>query len=465
MRIERSTIPDEIMERLGVDAERVLANSFAGGLAIGVTDRERTLAVATFGHADMAAGTPMRPETLFEIGSISKGFACVCVLQAQSEGLLDVHHPVTEYLPWFNVRSWYEPITPHHLMSHTAGIIMGSDLTNDAMFDVWALRETEATTPPGTYFHYSNVGYKALGLMLEAVEGKPYPTILRERVLMPLGMHGTESAITHSIRHRLAAGYVPLYDDRPQRRQDGLVPATWLESAAADGSISSTAGNMTLYLRMLLNGGRGPNRPVLSPEDFEAMTSGVIASEEEEPASRYGYGIVRAEVDGHVHLCHTGSMVGYQAAMRADLDGGVGVIVLASGSGAWWTLARHVLATVRASAGGAPLPDLALPVHEENEDALRGEPAPPEFEPYVGHYRCHNPWLTNFRVVARGGGLWMVTLESDQPSAPMTPLRAGTFRVGKDERSPERLSFDTLVEGRAIRATYSGHDYYRTFTP
>src|SRR5207302_9939292 len=121
---------------------------------------------------------------------------------------------------------------------------------------------------------------------------------------------------------------------------------------------------------------------------FDAMTSGVIESEDEEPNSRYGYGMVRAEVDGHLHLGHTGTMVGYQAAIRADMDDGYGAVVLASGGGAWGTLARHVLATVRASGSGAPLPELVLPADEENAEPE--EPPPPELEPFVGHYRSRN---------------------------------------------------------------------------
>jgi hypothetical protein len=88
---------------------------------------------------------------------------------------------------------------------------------------------------------------------------------------------------------------------------------------------------------------------------------------------------------------------------------------------------------------------------------------PSEWLAYPGHYRSHNPWYTNFRVVLRKGRLWLVEPWGEEE--PLIATGAGRFRIGQDELSPERLRFDTILEGRAIRANLSGCDYYRTFTP
>lgn len=80
---------------------------------------------------------------------------------------------MTDYLPWFAVRSQYAPITIHNLLTHTAGIIGGSDFPLDPRFEVWALRDSDAS-PPGECCRYSNVGYKALGLLLEAVTSRHF---------------------------------------------------------------------------------------------------------------------------------------------------------------------------------------------------------------------------------------------------------------------------------------------------
>src|SRR5688500_20272804 len=93
-----------------------------------VTDRERTLHAESFGFADLAAEAPVGPGTLFEIGSIGKSFTALVLLRLSERGVVDLGAPVTEYLPWFAVRSEYGPITLHHLLTHTDGIVGGADL-------------------------------------------------------------------------------------------------------------------------------------------------------------------------------------------------------------------------------------------------------------------------------------------------------------------------------------------------
>jgi CubicO group peptidase (beta-lactamase class C family) len=441
--------------------------SFAGGLQAALTDGNGRTTATAAGSADLAARVPVGPATLFEIGSISKGFTCALLLRAREDGLVDLDAPVTTYLPWFGVRSRFAPITVRHLMTHTAGIIMGTDFSGDAAYEVWSLRDTEATAQPGTFFHYSNVGYKALGLVLEAICSCPYPLLLRERLLDPLQMRDTEPAITHDVRRRLAVGYEPYYDDRPPQRAHGQVPATWLETATADGSIASTAGDLSLWLRFLMNGGvAASGERLLSAESVQEMLAPFIASDDELPGSGYGLGMWSAPVDGHRYVGHGGGMVGYHAAICCDLDEGAGAAVLANGLGPWRELAFHMLGVARAERAGAGLPAFAAPSSERPSPGP-GEPPPPEWFPFAGHYRCHNPWLPNLRVCWRAGELWVEFPSGDVWAAelPLVPLADGLFRVGADERSPERLAFDTVIGGVAVRAVYSGCALYRTFTP
>jgi len=84
-------------------------------LVVGVTDRKRTIHVSAQGYADIASKTPIRPDMQFEIGSISKSFASLVLLQLQEEGRLDINDPVTKNLPWLKIRSKYKPITLRHL--------------------------------------------------------------------------------------------------------------------------------------------------------------------------------------------------------------------------------------------------------------------------------------------------------------------------------------------------------------
>jgi len=502
------------------------------GLTLGVTDRDGTILVRTYGFAELQSRLPVTPDTLFEIGSIGKTFTAVAILQLVDEGLLDLHAPVDNYLPWFAVPqpAGHAPITIAHLLSHTSGIVAGIDGTPEAAFQVWSLRDLPTFSAPGERFHYSNVGYKALGLVLEAVEGRPYPEIIRTRVLEPLEMLSTEPAITHDIRPRLAVGYEDLHDDRLTHSHAPLAPATWLETGTADGSIASTPEDMSAFIRLLMRRGEGPNGRLLSEEAFAQMGTGTPW---EDGTVAYGYGLLIRELGGRRFIGHGGGMVGYLAAMQADPDANLGVIVLQNGMGLNpMGLARKVIRI----ADGEPEPadaavvsydDLAGryeptleivaaeegPVlrHEGREITLEqvedylfvaadatfdrfplrvdrsvngapllwhggqryvraGAPVRPlpepsaEQEAIVGHYRSHNPWTTNFRVVLRGRQPWLIfpaAPDGFDTEQPLIPSDDGTFRVGEDPGNPETLRFDTVIEGRALRAWLSGWPYYR----
>ena len=446
-------------------AERsLLRSALAGGLSLAVADHDGVIWAATLGFADLAARREVTAGTLFEIGSISKGFTCALLLQAQEAGLVDIDKPLEEYLPWFEVRSRFRPISIRDLMTHTGGIVSGTDFSGESAFEVWSLRETEATAEPGTWFHYSNVGYKALGLVLASVHRQPYHEALRDRLLRPLGMAESESSITHDTRQRLAVGYEPFYDDRAPRREDGLVPATWVETASADGSIAASARDMAAWLRFLITGGLGePGTRLLGTSSMEEMLSPLVESDE--PGFSYGLGVSISQVDGHRYASHGGGMIGYHAHMACDLDEGLGAIVLANGDGPWQELTFHALAVLRAERSGSPEPAFTVRPSVRTDPVTGDEPDSWAL-PFVGHYRTYNPWCSNLRVYGRAGQLWAsYAMDDVSQDAPLERLPDGGFRLGSDERSPERLRFDTLIDGKAVRATLSGCALYRTFTP
>jgi CubicO group peptidase (beta-lactamase class C family) len=141
-----------------------------------LSDRKGLLRASEYGFADVKAGIKVSPQTLFEIGSISKSFVAIVVLQLADEGKLDLHKPVTSYLPWLRIESKFSPFTTHHLLSHTSGLS-----------GVPLLLRTAGTTlgvsfEPGTNWVYSNIGYGLLGLLIEAVDKKPFAESMRQRV-------------------------------------------------------------------------------------------------------------------------------------------------------------------------------------------------------------------------------------------------------------------------------------------
>ena len=328
------------------------------GLALAVTGRDQLIEVATFGYADIASRSPIQADTMFEIGSIGKSFTNIALMQLYDEGRLDLHAPVSRYLPWFEVQSDYESITTHHLMSHTSGLGSGTDIGTHGLYEAWALRDSRTGSAPGSHFRYSNVGYKALGFLLEELDGRSYQESIQARVLDPLGMQNSHPVIGYDTRKLAAVGYRSFYDDRPEHVDHGLVPAMWTEYGVGDGCQASTAGDMATYLRMFMNGGAGPNGRVLSEESFRLMTQKVIATPQWGGA-HYGYGLITANFDGHSYLGHGGSTTGFVSAMIADVDEGIGVVVLINGlvqSFGAANMALHMLAMLRAGINGQEMP-------------------------------------------------------------------------------------------------------------
>ena len=349
------------VEPLGAALEHIdrqirgwMAPRVTPGVALAITDRDGLLAARSFGYADLAARTPVTPETWFQHGSIGKSFSAIVALQLAEEGILDLQSPVTRYLPWFAVGGGHEPITLHHLLTHTSGLPAGTDFSPDQRYEIWALREVVAA-PPGSRTRYSNVAYRVLGLVLEAVTGQSYEAMVTERILRPLGMYDTRAVIDNAMRHRQAVAYITYYDDRPWRPEHGFAPAPWFETNSADGSIAGTAADLATYVRMLLNGGAYPGGRMLSPERFAQLT----ASHTTFPWGDYGYGLMVGERNGRAFIGHEGGMVGFVAAMFGDVPSGLGVVMFTNTYEDMAPIASLVLETLVASHEGRPLPELS----------------------------------------------------------------------------------------------------------
>ena len=509
------------------------------GAALAVIDRERTLYVSTYGVANLDSGESVRPEHLFETGSIGKSFTSIALLQIYEEGRLDLHAPVTAYLPWFEVGGDFGPITIHHLLSHTAGIIGVNDVLTDKLYDVWALRESDVAWEPGSRYHYSNVGYKTLGLVLEAIEGSTYGEIIRRRILDPLGMTQTEPETTQEIRRKLVTGYLPYYDDRPWLPHHGLTPAPWQDAASGEGCMAAPVGEQAVYLQALMN--RDPK--LLSNETFDLFTAKHV---QVEPDHWYGYGIDRDEIGGHTLISHGGEMPGHMAYMFADLDTGLGFVIMINCVTTLFSIALPIHHALAAAAAGQPLPEMPdlpdrrridnpheyagsyftvpggdaafelvardrslymvrgdeeMPVWQTKEDtfvadhpefhrlplrfghepsshrvARHGEarysmvrgagdgpeaPRPADERGVItGHYRTYGSAFTNFRIVTGWEGEPLFVMPSGEEWE-MHRLDQSTWRLND---TPETVRFETFVDGQAVRANFSGCDYYRTFT-
>ena len=443
------------------------------GMAIAVTDRRQTVLSVAYGVADLATREPVSDATLFEIGSLGKPFTVVALLQLYEAGEIDLHAPVSRYLPWFEVQSDHPPITIHHLLNHTGGLPRGTDIAPHGLYESWALRYRKTGAPPGSFFWYSNIGYKTLGFIVEQITGRSLPDVIRDNILEPLGMTETHPAVTFAARGMTATGYTSIYNDRPEHISHPLAPAVWAEFATGDGAQVSTVGDMAAYARALLNRGQGPNGGLIAAESFDLMTAtGVWTG-----GDFYGYGLAYYSVDGRRYIGHGGGNAGFRSALIVDLAAGLGVVLLTNRMGETDPLvevAQAALTAARAADDGRD-----LPTPPERNDPTRV----PDAEAYSGEYRCKDRTISiaaesgRLRLRSGGGG---VLLERRSPDCFYVPhpdfelfllefeRRDGTVTAaghGPDwyvsDRYPGPVSFDylrhtgTLTSATTVRGTPS----------
>lgn len=504
--------------------ERYLREMNAPGLTLTIADRTGTLRVATYGLADLERKEPVRNEHLFQIGSISKSFAGAALLQLRDEGKLDLHAPVTKYLPWLRIEP--RTLTAHQLLTHSSGLpgwapVFPSDPT---------ARHT-AGFPPGSNFWYSNLGYHILGYLIETLDGRAYPDAIRARIFAPLGMNASVAYIAHDTRARSANSYIPFTPDRPYPRTGRVADAPQILFDNAAGSISSTPGDMGLYLRMIANRGKG----LVAEKTFDDWVTGYVPTAPNGDES-YGYGWFAGKLDEHRMIRHTGGMVSFMSAMHADLEDGIGVFASINAQLGYRPnpVSTYAVRAIRAVNAGQPMPEApAIPSPSAIANAkelagayiaadgerielvqdgeglvlVRGGKRYP-FEIAAGQPIVRTPELELFgfvfdrekKTVAHGTRLWSAAPRDAEAHPPawnaftghyrsespwigstrvvsrqgalwldgvtaLRPVDANTFRFVEPEHCPEWVQFLDVVNGKSRRIRVSGEDLWRVDAP
>ncbi len=434
-------------DRIGASAEHHLEVSHSAGLALAVTDREEVLGVVCRGLADVAAGTPVRPETRFHIGSISKSFAAMIALQEVAAGRLDLHVSVNEILPWLELPEPFGPITMHDLMTHTAGLLVGTEDAPTGPGALHRLKTNPATTKPGERWLYSNDGWKVVGACLEEVTGEPIHELLRTRVLGPLGMRDSGGVIDDATYQDVAVGYEPLFTDRPVQLRHPLVPAHRIISNTADGSIISNVLDMSAYGRLFLARGDVPGHDgqrMLREESFDDWIEQRVP---DDGGGTYGYGLWTETFDGVTWIAHSGGMVGYTALFAVSPTDGLACIVLQNGYGSGLRqLVRAAFACVRAALAGEELPEVVVP------------PSPTTIAnaaDYAGRYTGEDGRVFEVETEREGlrlnAGPVTVMLERD----PLAEPRDG-FLVPHEALERYALLFARDADGSVVEAFHGG---------
>ena len=282
------------------------------GLTLGVTTPAGFSTVMNFGFANADARTPITPDTLFQIGSISKLTTAALLHQFASEGKLSLTDRLSDLLPSIPFPQG-NAIEVQHLLDHVAGI------PGDApAFPVGGLWTAYA---PGAHWHYSNTGYEILGKLVEHIAREPLAHVVEKRLFMPLGMTRTRGAIIGADRMRYAQGFEAA-DELPFALGVPLLPAAWVDVTFGAGEVASTADDMTRLLRSLANAVQGRGGMGLSPDGGRSYAMHEVPSDSR--AMSYGNGLMHVGGHSRSYLHHTGGMVSFSSSFHVDVASGVG---------------------------------------------------------------------------------------------------------------------------------------------
>lgn len=301
------------------------------GLELGIVQGNEVVHLQGFGVADFS-GRPVTPQTPFHVGSVTKPFTALAVMQLAEAGKLDLDAPVKKYLTWFEAADAESSakVTVRNLLNHTSGVSTRDG--NRIWVSKQGLEETlrgfgklPLTHPVGTTWQYSNINYSLAGLIVEKVSGQSYSDYISQHILEPLDMRHSYTSESSAIADGLSAGHYYMF--RNPIEGEGPLPQAYLPA----GLLISTAEDLSHFAIAQLNDGQYGGRSVLSAEGIaEAHTPTIPMMIGD---YRFGVGWAVGTVDGIPVLRHDGDTGYFHGIIFLQPDKKWGVILLANASG------------------------------------------------------------------------------------------------------------------------------------
>lgn len=334
----QAAVPPDVaaaLEQIDAMATETYRAQSVGGLTIGVVSGSKLVWTKSYGFADAEARRAPAADTVYRIGSITKQFTALMLLQLVEQGKVALTDPVEKYVPEVKAiakfRADTPPITLVQLATMTSGLAREPKGPADhsvGPVSGWshkvlaALPQTTFQYEPGTQYLYSNIGYATLGLALERAAGTPFTEYVDAHIVKPLGMTATAFELTPAMRTHVARGYSQARDGKidwqaAERELEGRgyrVP---------NGALMSTVTDLAKFVAFELGQGAG----VIKKETQDANYARVYLANGS-LASGYGVGFQATRRGTLVALGHGGSTAGFRAAAQVDRASHTGVIVL-----------------------------------------------------------------------------------------------------------------------------------------
>lgn len=315
------------------------------GLSVAVVRGGETRLLKAYGVAEIG-GAAVTPQTVFRIGSLSKGFASSLAGMAMNEGLLSPEDPATRFAPALRLAGGAEKsLQLGHILSHQTGLppnaydnLLEADIPVGEIYPRY--KSVKLICPVGKCYSYQNIAYDITGLAISSVYGEPYAAALEKRIFAPLGMRtasADQDGLTRSgdfarphVRDRIKG----TEDDFGAWRGATVKPAYYRVPAA--GGVNASILDMALWLKAQM--GKAPE--VLSPETLDLIHTPRVMSPAETArirtvsprfhAAQYAFGWRLYNYEGAEVIAHAGTVEGYAAQIAWLPEKDVGIVILSN---------------------------------------------------------------------------------------------------------------------------------------
>lgn len=413
-------------------------------LSIALVDDQQLIWSKGFGHIDLGKTRPATAETVYRVGSVSKLFTDIAVMQLVEKGVLDLDAPVSTYLPDFKPKNQFDkPITLRMLMAHRSGLIrepsVGSYFHDDEPTlrkMVESLNGVPLVYEPESKIKYSNAAIATVGYVLEVTQKTPFPKYVQEHVLTPLGFTKSSFALTDPITKDLAEALMWSYQGREFK-----APTFELGEGPA-GCMYSTVNDLARFLSVMFADGKTVKGEILKPETLKQMLTPQFPKKDEKGG--FGIGFSIGELAGQRRIGHGGAIYGFSTDLAFLPDSKVGVVVVASrdvANSAVTRIADDALRQLLAVKQGKELPGIATTTPLNIVEAKK----------LAGRYQSGEKVL---QLIESAGRLWML------------PKRGG-FRVevrreGDHLLTDDNTGFGTRIELDGEKLRIGKDEYVRT---
>jgi CubicO group peptidase (beta-lactamase class C family) len=290
------------------------------GLALLVSRSGRVVRAQGYGLANVELQVPVKPETIFQSGSMGKQFTATAVMMLVEEGKIGLEDPLTKFFP--DAPAAWTQVTIRELLSHSAGFTdypKNFDMRKDYT-EAQVLKIVEAIPlayTPGTRWSYSNLGYLTLGIVIHKVTGEFYGDFLQERIFRPLGMNTTRIISEADIVPNRSAGYRLVKGEL--KNQEWVAPTV---NTTADGSLYFSIEDLAKWDAALYTD------KLLKRSSLEQMWTVAKLKNGQPNSGDYGFGWFIEARNGHRIVEHEGAWQGFETDIVRELDDKLTVVVL-----------------------------------------------------------------------------------------------------------------------------------------